>query len=199
MVLAFERLTEENASQRAADLMRTVRAQVGYTPNAHRIFANSTAFYEVYRASLDTFLNATSLSETERNIVLLSASLYHECGYCVAAHSSFARRTGVESEIIEDLRLGNPLSNPRLQALRATVESLLRADGRLSLAEKQSFFDAGYTPQNLLDVILGVSIKTMSNYANIIAQTPLDEVYTPFLWPDKQMSGGDASTAVSAP
>ena len=37
-----------------------------------------------------------------------------------------------------------------------------------------AFLDAGWGAQQVLEVVLGVSIKMMSNYTNAIARVPLD-------------------------
>lgn len=44
----------------------------------------------------------------------------------------------------------------------------------------QAFLDAGFTKRQMLEVILGVSQKVMSNYTNHLANTPVDAPFRTF-------------------
>ena len=46
----------------------------------------------------------------------------------------------------------------------------------------EAFRDAGYTRANLLEVVLGVGLKTLSNYTNHLAGTPVDEPFRDLVW-----------------
>jgi hypothetical protein len=49
-------------------------------------------------------------------------------------------------------------------------------------AELQPFIDAGYRREQVFEVLVGVAMKTLSNYANHIAGTQLDTPLQPFAW-----------------
>ena len=83
---------------------------------------------------------------------------------------------------IEALRTGAKLSNPQYEALRQFTKSLIRTQGKVVPAELDDFLAAGYHPQQALEVVLGIAIKTMSNYTNSIAGTPLDDVVKNYQW-----------------
>ncbi|MGB2685191.1 MAG: carboxymuconolactone decarboxylase family protein, partial [Olleya sp.] len=44
---------------------------------------------------------------------------------------------------------------------------------------------AGYGEQQVLEIILGLSQKVISNYTNHIANTPVDEAFQKFAWSKK--------------
>jgi len=113
-------------------------------------------------------------------VVWQTINVENECHYCVPAHTAIAHQMKVDPTIVEAIRNGEPLNDEKLQVLRETTLALLRNRGRLSEAEKEKFFSAGYGPKQLLEIILGIAQKTISNYANHLAETPLDEAFKPF-------------------
>ena len=88
----------------------------------------------------------------------------------------------VDGAITEALRNQTPLADNKLEVLRETTLRMVRSRGRLTEAELENFYNAGYTQKNVLDIILGLSHKTISNYTNHIANTPVDAPFQPFVW-----------------
>ena len=109
----------------------------------------------------------------------------HGCHYCVPAHTGIAKMMGIDDAITEALRNETPLPTPRLEALRTFTLAMVRSRGNVTDAETQAFLAAGYTKQQILEVVLGVAQKVMSNYTNHLAQTPVDEVMQKFAWEKK--------------
>lgn len=89
---------------------------------------------------------------------------------------------------VEALRTSAALSTQKLQALRAFTKTLLHNCGKASQADLDALFATGYSPQQALEVVLGLAIKTMSNFTNSIAGTPLDGAVTKHTW-QKPMIG----------
>ena len=56
-------------------------------------------------------------------------------------------------------------------------------DQRGNLTEEQvaAFKAAGYGEQQLLEIVLGLAQKTISNFANHLADTPVDEPFQKFV------------------
>ena len=86
------------------------------------------------------------------------------------------------SRRIQALRDQKPLPDAKLEALRNFTLTMVRSRGNPSQADIKAFQDAGYGNQHVLDVILGISMKTLSNYTNHMADTPLDEPFKPMVW-----------------
>lgn len=85
-------------------------------------------------------------------------------------------------ENIEALRNGTPLADIKLQALRHFTQQMVKARGWVEDSEIEAFLTAGYSKQQVLEVILGIAIKVMHNYTNHIAKTPLDKQFEPNIW-----------------
>jgi len=91
-------------------------------------------------------------------------------------HTKLARDAGVSESDLAALRSGESLGNPKHEALRTFTQQLVRERGKVSGQMQSAFTEAGWTSQQVLEVILAVAIKTMSNYTNAIAKVPLDDV-----------------------
>jgi AhpD family alkylhydroperoxidase len=125
---------------------------------------------------------SSSLSDAEKQTVLLSASFVNKCEYCVAAHTLIAGMKSVPAEIIEALRAGTTLPDPKLDALAVLTRSVVETRGWPTEAAKEAFFAAGYGTREYLEVIVGVTVKTLSNYVNHAADTPLDTAFETAKW-----------------
>lgn len=143
--------------------------------------AEAPALLKSYRFLRGAF-EETSLDATERNVVLLAISYENECQYCMAAHSVLAQMQKVPGDVVNSIREGMPIPNRKLQALRKFTTSIVSGRGQPAAATMQEFFAAGFTQANALEVILGVGMKTLSNYANHLTNPPLDDSYASAAW-----------------
>lgn len=133
-------------------------------------------------ATLSRIFDETSFNATERQIVLLTVSLVNGCEYCIAAHSVIAAMQKVPDDVVHAIRAGQPIADKKLEALRRFTAAVVSSRGWPSDADTAAFLGAGYARQQVLEVVLGVGMKTLSNYANHIAETPLDQAFTSAAW-----------------
>ena len=108
------------------------------------------------------------------------------CTYCVGAHSVIASMAKIPEQTLEELREQKTLSDPKLNALREFTLSVMEHHGWVPKTAINSFQDAGYDQRHLLEVLTILAQKTLSNYYNHIAQTPLDEMFSAMTWSGKQ-------------
>ena len=124
----------------------------------------------------------SSLDQDEITVVWQSVNVEHACHYCVPAHTAIAKSMGMSDAIIDALQKNTPLPNPRLEALRTFTLSVVRDRSNVDdSAAAQALLDAGFTQRQILEVILGVSQKVMSNYTNHLAETPVDKPFQKYL------------------
>jgi uncharacterized peroxidase-related enzyme len=171
----------ESAAPAARDLLAGARRKLGFVPNLFGVMANAPALLEAY-LSVSSSFDRTSLTPTERQIVLLAVSRENGCDYCVSAHTAIAGMQKVDARVVEALRDGRPIGDVRLEALRAFAVELVRSRGWPSPDATSLFLGAGYTPAQALEVVLGVGMKTLSNFANHLAGTPLDPAFEAARW-----------------
>ncbi len=171
----------ENAPAASKERLESAKKQNGFVPNLYGVFAASPGIFEAYQ-TIHKLFTESSFNNDELTVIWQTINVEHECHYCVPAHTAIAHSMNVDANITEALRNGTQLPNNKLQALHETTLKLVRNRGRLSQADLDTFYNAGYGEQQVLEIILGISQKTISNYTNHIANTPVDEAFQPFAW-----------------
>ena len=171
----------DSAPGRSGELLGSVESAFGFVPNLSGVMAESPATLEAYM-TLGKLFDQSSFSATERQTVILAISRFHDCRYCVAAHSVVAGMQNVPADVVEAIRNDKPIADQRLETLRQFATRMVEKRGWLSEDDQVRFLEAGFTKAQALEVILAVSYKTLSNYINHIAETPLDEAFAPQTW-----------------
>jgi uncharacterized peroxidase-related enzyme len=184
---SFPLHTAETAPDAEA-LIANAEKAFGFLPNLLATMAEAPALLEGYMTLAGIFDKA-DLSPTERQIVLMVNNRLNGCTYCMAAHSAIAKGQGVPEDVIEALRSGTELSDPKLDALRVFAVKINESRGWPEQRDIDALLDAGYTARTVLEVILGTAVKVMSNYTNHIASTPLDSVFEAVAWAPSELAG----------
>jgi len=182
----FTLYTEQTAPEDSKPLLASSKKSFGMIPGLHVVMAESPGLLEAYQRVHDLFVNA-SFNAEELTVVWQSINVEHACHYCVPAHTWIGNSMGVGDEISEALRNETPLPDARLEALRTFTLSVVRNRGNVDDSEVQAFMDAGFTRRQILEVILGVSQKVMSNYTNHLANTPVDAPFKKLVWRKKPL------------
>ena len=171
----------DTAPDASKPILTAVQKSFGFVPNLYRVMAEAPAAAEAYASLMDIF-GRTSFTATEKQTVLLSVSYVNGCEYCVAAHSTVAAMQKVPAKVIESLRNGTPIEDPKLEALARLTREIVETRGWPSEEVKSAFTAAGFTAAQYLEVVLGVTLKTLSNYINHAADTPLDGAFSAQEW-----------------
>jgi len=153
----------------------------GFVPNLLGVLAEAPIALRAYMYLTD-LLGKSSLTPVEQQVMMIAGSLTNECGYCVAAHSTVAGMVRMPAPVLSALRSGGTVPDAKLEALRSFASDVVGTRGRVSDARIQEFLDAGFTRQNVLEVIFGVAMKTLSNYTSHIAETPVDAAFAAQIW-----------------
>lgn len=178
----FQLHTADSAPDGSKALLADGQKRMGFLPNLYAGLAESPAALQAY-FDLSAALAKTQLTPAQQQVVLLITSVENGCTYCVAAHSMIARKMAkVDPAVVDALREQRPIPDPKLEALAQFTRRVVQQRGWLDDAAVQAFLDAGYSRANVLDVILGVTMKTLSNYANHLLQTPVDDAFASERW-----------------
>lgn len=177
----FKIHTLETAPEESKPLLEKSQNAFGRIPGLHAVLAESPELFKAYQ-SLHELFSSSSLNNDELTVVWQTINVEHECHYCVPAHTGIANMMNIDPTITEALRNETPLPNEKLEALRNMTLSLVRKRGNVTKEEIEIFFSAGYEQRQLLDIILGISQKVISNYVNHIAETPVDKVFEKYAW-----------------
>ncbi|NJL84043.1 MAG: carboxymuconolactone decarboxylase family protein [Chloroflexaceae bacterium] len=173
--------SESTAPEAAKPFLKQARQSFGMIPNLEGVMAESPPLLAGY-VQLWSLFETTSLSPIERQVVYQTANFENQCEYCVPWHSKLSQMAGMTAEEVEALRQGTAIAAPKLEALREFTKALIVNRGKIVEAQLRDFLAAGYSPEQALAVILGIAVKTMSNYTNAIAGTPLDKAVEKLRW-----------------
>lgn len=177
----FTRHSIETAPTNSQPIIEGIKKTMGFLPNLLATMAESPAMLESYM-TLARIFDKTNLSETERQIILMTNNRLNGCIYCMAAHTTISQMKGVPEGVVTALRENTPIADARLEALRVFAEVINTSRGWPEESDIQAFLAAGYSEEHVLDVILGTSLKVLSNYTNHVAATPLDEAFAKNEW-----------------
>ncbi len=177
----FTTHTIESAPAKSQPLLQGAKDALGFVPNLFATMAESPAQLEGY-LTLAGIFDKSSFNETERQIVLMTNNRLNGCVYCMSAHTALSKMGGVADDVIESLRTGTSIADDKLEALRQFAIVINETRGWPEQSDLDAFLNAGYTQQNVLEVILGTSLKVISNYTNHIAETELDDAFKAVAW-----------------
>jgi uncharacterized peroxidase-related enzyme len=175
-------LDPDNAPDGSREILQASIAQSGRIPNMYALMANSAGLMQTYRLGYEAFRADSGFNKTEQEVVFLTISRFHECKYCVSVHSAIADRNRVESAVTDAIRDGLPISESKLEALRSFTESMLATRGRPSSEDLSKFLSEGFTELQVLEIILAIAVKTISNYSNHLFDTELDQAFEKRAW-----------------
>lgn len=173
--------TIETAPEAAKPALEGAQKMLGFVPNLYGMLSNNPVTLDSY-LYLSKTLEKSGLNPLEQQVVLLTVSIENSCEYCVAAHSAIAGMMKLPESVGQALRNRQPIVDDKLESLRSFTATVVQQRGRLKDEQVSEFQTAGYTGATILAVITAVALKTISNYANHIADTPLDDAFKSQAW-----------------
>lgn len=179
--MQFEVHTKETAPEASRATLEAIAKTYGFLPNLFGVLAESPTAVQAY-AAINNTLEHSALTPVEQQVVTLTVSAANGCAYCMGAHSTVAQMVHMPEQLLSELRDQRDLSDAKLNALRALVLSVLRHRGWVPEADLEHVVAAGYTQRHVLDVLTIVALKTLSNYVNHMAHTPLDPQFASHAW-----------------
>ena len=172
--------TREDVSPQNQALFDNLNGALGFVPNLYAAMAYSGN-------ALDNYLQLqnvkTSLSKKEKEVVNLVVSQVNECEYCLAAHTALGKMNGLTDEQILEIRRGSAGFHARLDALVKLTREITLHKGRIAEAHLAAFYAAGYTKESLVDVMVAIGDKIITNYLHNLTQVPVDFPPAPKLTP----------------
>lgn len=171
----------DTAPEASKPFLEGAKKAFGFEANLLGNMAEAPALLEGY-LTLAGIFDKTNLSETERQIILMTNNRLNGCTYCMAAHTMISEMHNVDAGVIAALRSGSSIADSKLEALRTFAAVLNEKRGWPDEVDIEAFLAAGYTRQSVLEVVLGTSLKVMSNYTNHITQTVVDDAFAAKVW-----------------
>ena len=149
----------------------SLHKMVGFVPNLYAYFAKNETALDDYLALQN---RKSTLRAKERELINLVTSQVNGCRYCQSAHTVFGKMNGFTEEQVLEIRKGSASFDNKLDALAKFTLSVVENRGRATEESKEAFFAAGYTEANLIDVVIVVGDKTISNYIHNLTHLEID-------------------------
>lgn len=170
--------TRDDVSPANQALFDNLKKGLGFVPNLYATLAYSEHALGTYLA----FQNAkSSITGKAREVVNLVVSEVNQCEYCLAAHTVIGKMHGFTDAQVLDIRSGTARFDSKLDALARLVKSIAVERGHADPVLIDAFFAAGWTRENLVDAIVIIGDKTVTNYLHGVTRVPVDFPVVPRL------------------
>lgn len=166
--------TLENASGQIKELLSGIQKGYGFVPNLFGYMAEAPTTVQAYLA-LNDLVSKTSLTPAQQQVALLAVSVENGCDFCSVAHRAVGKMKGANVQTLTAVATHSEIANATDKALVTFTQAVVETRGRPTDEEVQSFLNAGFTKQQILEVVLIVSIKTLSNYINHLTKPEPNE------------------------
>jgi uncharacterized peroxidase-related enzyme len=175
--------TIESAEPKAAELLEQAKKNLGMVPNMYAGMANSPGLLSTYLHGYQYFRQESGFTPQEQEVVLLTISRENGCHYCVAAHSVIAdKMSKVPTEVTDAIRDGTDVPDKKLGVLHRFTQAMMQSRGFPEQADVEAFLAAGYNERQVLEIVLAIAVKTISNYSNHLFQTQVDQPFAARAW-----------------
>ena len=165
-------LTDDQALEPAAEILRGTKRAIGMTPNLHRTLAHAPAALEAYAAMTGAMAKGALDPKLREKIAVASAGV-NGCTYCASAHTAIGKALKIDAAELES-NLVSESNDERAAAALALVRSAILNRGQVTDQEFAAVRDAGFNDQEIVEIITHVGINMFTNLFNIVAQTEVD-------------------------
>jgi uncharacterized peroxidase-related enzyme len=163
--------TKEEVSENNQAIFDKLEKGVGFVPNIYAGMGHS-------KNALGSYLqfsgSATSLTKKEKEVVDLTVSQLNGCKYCQAAHTAGAKMNGFTDDQIIEIRKGGASWDNKINVLAVTAKQIAANSGQIEAETLGAFYTAGYTKENLVDLIMAIGIITVTNLFHNVTDVPID-------------------------
>lgn len=177
----FKIHTVESAPEEGKEILEQAKKKFGMIPNLMGALVEAPVAAEAY-AVLSELVVRSSFTPTERHVVWFTINAYHNCEYCMSAHSALAAAEKIDAIVVETARSEGHYEDPKLEALRTFALLMTENRGWVEQEAIEVFLNAGFTKQNVLELVTVIAQKVISNYANHLIETPVDAHFAKFHW-----------------
>ena len=174
--------TIETAPEGSKTFLEKAKAKNGFIPNLLAVLGNAPVAIETY-LTVSEINSRSSFTLAERETIQITAAALQGCGFCVAGHTAISYKQGkLDKTLLEALREERTLPDAKLDALRRLTQSIILHRGAVPAEDLRDFLSHGYNEQQVIETILGVSLATLCNFSNSLAETELNPELSAYLW-----------------
>lgn len=166
----FPRFDEETAPTAARDALLQNKHAFGAIPEPVARYASSPLMLGQALAGLRAFETST-LSPLEREVLAMTMGRLNGCKFCLNLHRRLLTAQKAPAELINALEAGSPLGDQRLETLRDFILNAVAHHGNVTPEVWTRFRETGYTHEHALEIVLGISVYTLTTFANRLTES----------------------------
>ncbi|WP_070138139.1 carboxymuconolactone decarboxylase family protein [Crocinitomix algicola] len=170
--------TKAEVSEKNQATFDQLEKQIGFVPNLYAYYAKNNTALNDYLALQG---RKSTLRAKEKEVVNLVTSQINGCRYCQSAHTAIGKMNGFNDEQILEIRGGKASFDSKLDALAKFTAAVVNNKAKISNEAKEAFFNAGYSEVNMIDVVILIGDKIMSNYIHNLTGFEIDFPIAPEL------------------
>jgi len=152
--------TKHDVNEANQAIFGNLEKALGFVPNLYAYFAKNDTALTDYLALQN---RKSTLKAKEREVINLVVSQINECAYCLSAHTVLGKMNGFTDGEILEIRRGSASFDLKLDALVKFVSSAVINRSKPSAESREALFNAGYSEVNMIDIIMVVGDKLISN------------------------------------
>jgi alkylhydroperoxidase family enzyme len=190
--------TIESAPEKARDGLRALQHDFGFIPNVAATMAESPVEMNAFVPLFKQFHSGT-LTETHRQVLLLSNAVANTSAWAVAMHSTLSLQQGVDASDVQAMREGRLPAEPKQAALSALTRVLIERRGHADDVDLATFSKAGFSPAQALEVVVGLAGSTFTNYTAGITNPALEDIFQAQAWSPGPRTAVEARAPSTSP
>jgi uncharacterized peroxidase-related enzyme len=153
-------------------LLDAVHGAFGATPNMFRVVANSPAALQSMWSAFGA-LGAGVIPAALGEQIAVAVADRNACHYCLAAHTALGKKAGLSDSQLMHAQAGES-SDPKTQAALRFALKLVNERGQVSAADVQAVRSAGFSEEEVVEILAHVALNLFTNYVNVAFDVPVD-------------------------
>jgi alkylhydroperoxidase family enzyme len=171
----------DSAPQGSRLALQRLKEAFGLIPNLAATMAESPVLLSGFVGAFGNFHGGT-FTGAQRQVLLLTNATANTCPWAVAFHSTMALKEGVDADDVRAIRERRRPRDARLAALSEFTRALIDKRGHVDQSDLAGFTGAGFRADQVLEVIAGLAVSVMANYAGNITHPVVEEAFQAQTW-----------------
>jgi uncharacterized peroxidase-related enzyme len=171
----MSRLTPIQTNGANSELKRSLKRshlKHGKAPRFLQVMANSHASLRAYIRA-DAALARGQLTARQRVQVGLAVAEINGCAYSLSAHYEAGKSLGLTHDELQ-LARNATAADPKAEMMLRFTQAVVLQRGEISDDEFQALVKAGFTNEQIVEIIANIALNIFSNYFNRVAKTEVD-------------------------
>lgn len=153
-------------------LLTQVNQAFGTVPNMFKAVAHSPASLKSMWGAFGALAKGSLAPKLTEQIAVAVADR-NACEYCLAAHTALGRQAGATDAQLKAAQQGESADPATAAALRFALK-LVNDRGQLQDADVQAVRSAGFSDEQIVEILAHVALNLFTNYVNVAFDVPVD-------------------------